>query len=417
MKLYKHTFHDKKTGKKKQCKAWYISFTDNRQIRRQLPAFPSKKASERAAGKIEELLSSQGIISLDLTKWIKEIPVTMKNRLIKWDLIPKQKRHADKNLLANLTDFIDGMRAVERNEKYVRQTEQYIRVILDGCECETWNDIDGNEVSVYLSEMIKLKGLGQRTHNAYLVAMKSFTKWLLKNQRVTGTDPMFPVDKITQTEFLKVRRALTLPEQAMLLEATANAPKRFHMSGYERYLVYRLCIDTGMRGGEVASMKKNSMDFGSNTLRVDACDCKSKRTDYLPVPDTTAAAIKDFAQDKEPEELVFNMPHDTNWADMIKADLKVAGIPYTDEMGRDADFHSLRRTFCTNHAVHFGTKPAELMGLARHASIMTTMKYYVTLEYDRKAAAVLKGKSLTHTSTDEAIMRDNRRRPWTLKAS
>ena len=84
MKLYKPTYKDKRTGKKKKCQHWYIGFTDNRQKRRRLPAFSNKRASEKAAEKIEELLSSGGILSPDLQGWIENIPEKMRDNLVKF---------------------------------------------------------------------------------------------------------------------------------------------------------------------------------------------------------------------------------------------------------------------------------------------------------------------------------------------
>jgi len=68
MKVFKPTFTDKRTGKTRKCAHWYLSFSDNKGIRRRLPAFTSKGASERAAAKIEELLSCGGILNQDLQR-------------------------------------------------------------------------------------------------------------------------------------------------------------------------------------------------------------------------------------------------------------------------------------------------------------------------------------------------------------
>ncbi|MBL7186136.1 MAG: hypothetical protein ISS70_07400 [Phycisphaerae bacterium] len=235
MKIYKHTFHDKKTGKKKQCKAWYISFTDNKQIRRQLPAFPSKKATERAAGKIEELLGSQGILNRDLQKWIAEIPSPMRKRLVKYGLIGdgKLSENIGKTLLVHLEEYCDGLKADRRKLKYIQQVQKQIKCILEGCRFTTWSDIDGNRVKTFLAKGRGPDGHGERTYNSYLQAFRQFCSWLIREDRVAGNNPMKAQKLIKQTTFRKVRRALTLSEQQSLLKATEAAPKRFHMDGHE----------------------------------------------------------------------------------------------------------------------------------------------------------------------------------------
>ncbi len=110
MKIYKPTYKDKH-GKKKKCQHWYIGFTDNRQQRRRLPAFSNKRASEKAAEKIEELLSSGGILSPDLQRWIENIPEKMRDSLVKFGLIDNQRisENLGKPLTEHLKDFCNGL--------------------------------------------------------------------------------------------------------------------------------------------------------------------------------------------------------------------------------------------------------------------------------------------------------------------
>lgn len=60
---------------------------------------------------------------------------------------------------------------------------------------------------------------------------------------------------------------------------------------------------------------------------------------------------------------------------MIKADLKVAGVPYKDANDRYADFHALRHTFISNLA-RAGVHPRNAQALARHSTIDLTMNVY-----------------------------------------
>ncbi len=53
---------------------------------------------------------------------------------------------------------------------------------------------------------------------------------------------------------------------------------------------------------------------------------------------------------------------------MLKGDLKAAGIPFKDSLGRQADFHALRHTFITNLA-RSGVHPRTAQTLARHSTM------------------------------------------------
>lgn len=407
MKLYKPTYKDKH-DKKKKCQHWYIGFTDNQEIRRRLPAFSNRRATDKAAEKIEELLSSSGVLSPDLQRWIENLPEKMRDKLIKFGLIGNQRISANlgKPLIEHLKDFCDGLAADRRKVAYIKQAEANIRRILSDCRFKVWSDIDGNKVKTYLAKSRGSDGYGERTYNTYLRGFKEFCGWMLKEGRVAGSDPMKNHTLIKQTEFRKRRRPLTVDEIPRLLEATRTAPKRFNMTGYERSLVYRLAIEAGLRAGEIKRLQVFSFDFEAKHKAVHIePDNKSKRpADQILIAET-AKALKEFFSDKKPTDKAFAMPHAANTAVMIRADLKDAGIEYRDAAGRDVDFHSLRHTCGTNLALA-NVHPRVAQKIMRHSSIELTMKYYTHVLYSSEveAAEAVRGV-LSYTCQKDAQRR------------
>jgi integrase len=407
MKIYKHPYTDRRTGKKKKSSKWYIGFTDNRQIRRQLPAFTSKRATERASQKIEELLSCCGVLTSDLQKWIEEIPTTMKERLVKYNIIDNRRvsENIGKPLLLHLEDFCAGLSADGRKPNYVRQTHNNIEGIIDGCRFRLWSDIDGNKVKTFLAKSRGPDGYGERTYNVYLRSFKEFCAWLLQEERVTGSDPMRGHGLLKQTEFRKKRRPLTLDEMHRLLDTTEPAPKHFNMTGHERTLIYRLGLEAGLRSGEVRTLSVLSFNFTPladgkpATVRVESSDTKGKKSADLILMGATAQAIREYflQEDKQGGDTAFPMPHRSNIVKMLKRDLADANIAYTDDAGRDVDFHALRHTFITNLALA-GVHPAVAQKLARHSSIELTMKYYTHVLHTSEVAAIESLQSLTQAS-------------------
>ena len=415
MKVYKHTYIDKKSGERKECKRWYLSFTDKKQTRRQLPAFSDKKASERAALMIELLLSAQGFIDRDLQKWIEEIPVTMRNRLIKWDLIGdgKAAKNFGKSLLVHLEDYRGGLLATGRKAKYVGQTCRQIQDVLDGCGFKSFVDIDGNAVLTFLDKGRGPDGYGEGTFNAYLRSFKMFCAWMIREDR-GNNDPMKRQSFIKQTEFRKKRRALTLEEMNSFLKATEAAPTRYNMTGHERTLVYKLCLQTGLRADEVKHLRKLSFDFDNLTVHVEANTCKSKRADDLILMPDTAKAIQEFLRDKEPTDIAFALPGLTSFSIMIQKDLADAGIEYRDDAGRDCDFHAQRGCFITNLALA-GVLPAVAQEMARHSDVNITMKHYTHVLRKSKVEAIDALKSLTSAYTNQGTQQDAGGRQLTEK--
>ena len=65
------------------------------------------------------------------------------------------------------------------------------------------------------------------------------------------------------------------------------------------------------------------------------------------------------------------------------------------EVVKYASVHDLRRAFCSRWASK--VMPAVLQKLARHRSVTTTLKYYVSLESDEVAASLWKGAQGTES--------------------
>ena len=73
----------------------------------------------------------------------------------------------------------------------------------------------------------------------------------------------------------------------------------------------------------------------------------------------------------------------------FREDLEAAGIPYKDEQGRVADFHSLRHTLATNLA-RAGVPPRMAMAIMRHSDMRLTNTTYTDASQLPIAEAVKK---------------------------
>jgi len=378
MRIYKPKYKYK--GKTKKCQHWYIGFTDNQQIWRRLPAFTNKRATEKAAEKIEELLSSCGILSPDLQRWIEQLPAKMRDKFIEFGLIDSQRlsNHLGKPLTDHLIDFHKGLIAKECGQHYADQLKERVNFIFTACGFRVWSDIDANRVLTSLADLRTERGIGQRSFNYYLKGCKRFCRWMIKERRATGVSPLEHLSCIKQTEFRNKRRALTLDEQRRLLEAAENGQTHHNMTGHERALVYRLALQTGLRANEIRSLTVLSFDFKRCTVTVQGGFTKNKETDILDLKRSTAADINAFLAGKLPNVKVFAMPDQP--AKMIKIDLAAAQIPYKTNDGQ-VDFHGLRHSFITNLARQ-GVHPKDAQVLARHSTITLTMDFYTHVKRD-----------------------------------
>ena len=104
----------------------------------------------------------------------------------------------------------------------------------------------------------------------------------------------------------------------------------------------------------------------------------------------TAAELRSFSAGKMPNVKAFGGTYKqlTNkTADMLKADLADAGIPYVDDAERYADFHCLRHTTGTLLAAS-GVHPKVAQSIMRHCDINLTMSLYTHTLRGQESEAV-----------------------------
>jgi integrase len=196
-----------------------------------------------------------------------------------------------------------------------------------------------------------------------------------------------------------IRRTLEDGELQSLLNVTATVPERYGMSGYERYLLYRFAVETGIRSNEIRSLTVSDFDFDNLTVTVKAGSSKHRRMDIQALKPDTALLLKEFFKNKTFNTKAFGGSYKQltdRTAEMIKADLVATevkdesgkiirkSIPYIDEADRVFDFHSLRHQTGTELA-RAGVHPRDAQAFMHHSSIEITMKYYTHL---RKGAEV-----------------------------
>ena len=125
------------------------------------------------------------------------------------------------------------------------------------------------------------------------------------------------------------------------------------------------------KGGR--SLVVSSFDFDNYTVTIQAGYSKHRRRDELPLRPDTAATLKAFFKGELTSAQAFNVPDKP--VKMFRKDLEDAKIPYVDESGRYADFHSLRHTTGSLLAAS-GAHPKIAQTLMRHCDINLTMNRY-----------------------------------------
>jgi integrase len=232
-----------------------------------------------------------------------------------------------------------------------------------------------------------------RTANHALGAVKGFARWLEHNNRIRevprGLMALKPYSK--EVDRKRVRRALSRDELARLVAAAEAGPDRhvygpakskhtrITITGPARAALYRLAMGTGFRANELRSLTPGSfhLDGDDPAVTVAAAYSKRGRDDTQPIRRDLAEALRPFVAAAAPGSPVFVVPDRT--ADMLRADLEAAGIPYRDAAGRVADFHALRHSYIT-HLIESGATVKQAQDLARHSTPTLTIGRYAHTE-------------------------------------
>ena len=398
-----------KRGGKRAKGYWYVQWYDHSGKRQSRCTRTTDKAtSERIARKyeVDAALRRDGVIDPML------------------DAISKESQ---RSIEAHLTDFESKLRAANRTDKHITSTTQFIRWIADHAGFRTASDISADGVNRYAGKL-RNEGRAARTIQAHLNAIKGFTKWLAEHHKLPR-DPLASVKLPNPKADRRRERRMLLPEEWRLLEtATEAGPERYGMTGSERLLLYRTAIQTGLRSNELRSLTRGQLYFDSDPpyITCKAGSTKNRKDARQYIQPELAAGLKAHIATKAPKASVFNLPHETNLARMLRDDLaearkqwlsKAKGVPQeysqrqqsdfltdTNHEGELIDFHSLRHT-CGAWVAMTGAHPKVVQQVMRHQSITLTMDTYGHLFPGQEADAIgrMRQMLIDHQSTPEVL--------------
>jgi len=296
-----------------------------------------------------------------------------------------------------VTEYGSYLQAKGNTALHVSTCLSRIRLLLSETRTNTIPDFNPNRILATLAAWRgrKAKSISIGTSNHYLIAVKSFARWLF-TERKADHDPLAGLRRMNaETDRKRIRRALTATELETLLLVTQQSPRTFrgsdwHFTGTDRSMLYAIAAFTGLRARECSALAKSSFDFDSMTWTLPAAATKNRKAVTLPLSPVLADRLRPWFATLKRETL---FPGD--WVSdakcfggrFLKRDLKRAGIAYRDAAGKVADFHSLRVTFVTSLA-KLGVHPAKAQRLARHSTVTLTMNVYTSLDVDDLRSAV-----------------------------
>jgi len=361
----------------RQSQKYYIRLTDADGIKRTIPLFRDKAASQQRAAQLQ-----------------KEI------ELARAGVTNPYKEQQRKPLAEHLTNFKDSLINKGSTEKQAQQVYNRAKDIIVNCKFVFTSDISASKIQSYLAKKRKpitkrdgslKEGISIRTSNFYLQAIKQFCRWLVADNRMADNPVEYLAGQNPKLDIRHERRALTIPEIKLVLDVAIEGAVHHSMTGKERYMLYVLALNTGFRASELSSLTWQSFNFNQDcpAITIQAGYTKNRKEATQPLRQDMAELFMQWQQENnfKSTDKVFNSFNKNKAGAILKQDLETAGIAYQDESGRFADFHSLRHTFITN-VVKSGATVKEAQCLARHSKPELTLGVYTHLSISDERRAL-----------------------------
>lgn len=297
-------------------------------------------------------------------------------------------KHRDRPLSEHAKDYSEYLRATGTSQKHASTVLMRILRVLMESGIVNIRDLTVSKIKAVIAKMTRQPQkrsvpketwvlLSAQSRNFYLAAMKQFLKWMQIDRRIPDNPLLGLKGENVAVDRRHDRRALTDIELAKLLQTARTSLITLEgMTGLERYHLYLIAVSTGLRRGEIASLKPSSfkLDGQSPTVTLEAAYSKHRRQDVLPLHPDLVPQLREYLSPLAANQVLFPDLAGRKTFTMIKKDLKVAGVKYRDAQGKYADFHALRHTFITR-AWSTGATPDVVRALARHCDINLTLKY------------------------------------------
>lgn len=355
-----------------------------------LALFTDKDASRAMGDRIDNLnvLKVSGQTpGVEMQRWIENLPLRIKKQLANWGVLDQSRIAASDVLTDQVKDWEEALKAEDTKRKYRKQAVARVRRVIHDCGFQFWTDVSARAFHLWVNARMS-EGMAKETINAYLRSLKAFCNWAIRAERIFGNPVAHLRCLNSDTDQRLVRRALTIEERIALLNAAKNAEPFHGMTGYERFIIYRLALETGLRWDELRTLLCSAFGFKGKipTVTVIASRAKNKRETALPLRPKTAALIQKHIDGRLSNEEVFPNSWKRRSAEMLRHDLKVAEIK-EETVDGVIDFHALRTSFLSA-LPEAGVHPATAQKLARHSRMDLTLKYYTRVPMDVLADAV-----------------------------
>jgi integrase len=367
---------------RKRGKTWFYIYTDADGVRHERKGCSDRRVTEELAQQAESEAArvKAGLFDPKELAYRDHEARSLKEHVDAWraNLVAdgSTSKHAElaPNRVRRLVAVMLGSDFALKGDRVLKPKDRpgFVGRIIDIIAPARLSDLTTEGVQGAIGKL-KDKGLSLQSCNHYRAAIRTFSKWCHDTHR-TREHLLRGVKGFNAKEDRRHdRRTVSLDELQRLIAVAEQGPVVLGVAGPIRALCYRLAIATGLRYSEIASIRPNSFDWKAPSVVVTPSYTKNGQNAVMPIPDDLASDLSPYVATLAPGDPVFPLPKGKG-AELLQADLAVAGIAYQDVSGLFFDFHSLRCELATR-ADAAGVSPRVVQRLMRHSSLELTGRY------------------------------------------
>jgi integrase len=360
---------------KKRTAKWYGQYVDADGDRQRVPLCTDKVAARQMLAELERKAEHR-----------------------KAGLVDRFAEHRKAPIDAHLADYETHLRNKGVSAKHLSETMRRLRAVVEHCGIRSLADLRPEGVEGFLEALGA--GASARTRNTYLSSTRAFSRWCLRSRRV-GEDALASLQAVSGDP-VRQRRSLREEELTRLLQAARERPlqevmtlrtgkrrgqrcakvrpevkARLERLGWERSLVYKTAILTGLRRSELAALEVRHLTLTGPRpcVALPGDETKNGKGADLPLRADLADDLQRWVEvmGRTPQDKLFRVP--VELVKILKRDLKFAKIPYRDEHGRTFDVHALRHTTST-YMGRGKVTPRVAQEFMRHSDVKLTLTTY-----------------------------------------
>ena len=271
-----------------------------------------------------------------------------------------------------LNAFLVELAAKGYSEQTVATRDQAVRDFLSFMSdqgCNRLHDVVADHLTAYRLSLIE-RGLRWNTIASYLQSVRRFFSYLEEQQLVF----INPAAGLVIPEPPKELQAVPTEEQVSRL---LEQPDTSWPYGLRDRALMEVAYGTGMRRGELASLKILDIDLGIGLIRVMG---KGRKERVVPVGEAAARWVGEYIATARPKLLRGDGDEQAVWIDrlgkpMTPYRISKMIVDHAEAAGlKKITAHSLRRA-CVTHMLAHGAHPMQLRELLGHMSSQTLNKY------------------------------------------